>query len=471
MISEELSAWLVARREVLDWTDQAALISLAVQAGGDAAFLTAVKAAGPALSKAVAGYDEELFKVGPKGYSHGWVKVGEVQPKDLRVEQHGSNPFKMVVSHPKTDKPIATVKHDYQNGSYTVTHADGKKIGTFPSMYEGNKAIADYHNEHYAAFNRDKEPLLAGYHDAMAGRSMSALELEGRTGAYRGDYLTGRAQALGELNHQIMDRLPASKAQTANKVGPKGYIHGWIKVGDAADSLDLHTDKSTGKLTPKRAALHDKIVNDTLAGHESKGKPVATFLGGGSASGKSTIMKDSAGKLVIDADAMKARLPEYQKMMKSGDKRAAAFAHGESSHLTNRALEEAAKRKVDFTLDGTGDSSYEKLKKKVDAARAGGHAIDAKYVTVDTEEAIKRSNKRAARTGRKVPESAIRAIHAGVSRTFKDAVDHNLFDTAELWDNNGREPKLIGRKLADGPFQVHDRAAWEKFLAKGQEVT
>jgi predicted ABC-type ATPase len=316
VISEELSAWLVARREVLDWTDQVALISLAAQAGGDDAFVRAVKASGPTLSKAVAGYDEALFKV-----------------------------------------------------------------------------------------------------------------------------------------------------------GPKGYIHGWIKVGDAADSLDMHTDKASGKLTPQRAALHEKIVKENLAGHVGKDKPVATFLGGGPASGKSTVMKDVGDQLVVDPDGIKAKLPEYKKMVANKDKRAAAFAHEESSHLAKRVMSEAAKKKLDFTLDGTGDSGYDKMSKKVAEARKNGHTIDAKYVTVDTDEAVRRATKRAARTGRMVPETTIRATHAAVSRTFGEAIKKNLFDTAELWDNNGREPKLIGRKLAGGPFQVHDRAAWEKFLAKGQEAT
>lgn len=409
MISEELSAWLVARREVLDWSDQVALISLAAQAGDDDAFVAAAKDAGPTLTKAVSGYDEALFKVGPGGYSHGWVKVGAVSPGDLRVEHKGALSDKVTLRHTGSGTVLAKGTH-YRGADkgyhYSLKHADGTDLGKFQTMTDGRRAVADYHNGKYGA---------------------------------------------------------------ANKVGPKGYIHGWIKVGGAADSLDLHTDDA-GKLTPKRAALHSKIVNDTLAGHEGKDKPVATFLGGGPASGKSTVMKDVGDQLVVDPDGIKAKLPEYQKMVKNGDKRAASFAHEESSHLAKRTMEEAAKKKLDFTLDGTGDSGYDKMAKKVATARKHGHQIDAKYVTVDTDEAVRRATKRAQRTGRLVPETTIRATHAAVSRTFKQAIDHNLFDTAELWDNNGREPKLIGRKLADGPFQVHDRAAWESFLAKGQEA-
>ena len=75
MISEELSAWMVARREVLSWADQVALIGLAAQSSGDDAFLSVVKSAGPSLSKAVAGYDEALFKVGPAANQALFAKI------------------------------------------------------------------------------------------------------------------------------------------------------------------------------------------------------------------------------------------------------------------------------------------------------------------------------------------------------------------------------------------------------------
>lgn len=254
----------------------------------------------------------------------------------------------------------------------------------------------------------------------------------------------------------------------ATKVGPKGYIHGWIHVGDAVDSLGMHTD-SGGNVTAKRAALHDKLINATLAGHESEEHPVATFLGGGPASGKTSVMRDTKG-MVIAADDLKFQLPEYKKMLKNRDKRAAAFTHEESSHMTGNLVKEASKRKVSFILDGLGDSGIDKLTKKVEGIRATGHRVDAKYVTVDTEEAVRRAKARAQKTGFLVPETSMRASHAAVSRTFKAAIDRNLFDRAELWDNNGREPKLIGRKLPDGPWQVHDQEAWQKFLAKGQEA-
>lgn len=401
MISQELSGWLAEQQDDLSWRDQAQLVSIAVTSSSDVSFL---KTAEPILNK-----------IGPKGYSHGWVKAGEIGASDVKVNHDKT--LSGTYTHQGTGAKLGTFRKTKDSRTnagfvYSAKHADGTKLGDHPSQASAVRALIEHHND-------------------VVGKSVDADVV---------------------------------------KVGPKGYIHGWIKVGDAADSLGLHTDKSTGKLTPKRAALHDKIVKDTLAGHEAKDKPVATFLGGGPASGKSTVMKDVGDQLVVDPDAIKGKLPEYQKMVKNGDKRAAAFAHEESSHLAKVVMTEAAKKKLDFTLDGTGDSGIEKLTKKVAEARKNGHKIDAKYVTVDTDEAVRRAQKRAERTGRMVPETTIRATHAAVSRTFKAAIDNKLFDTAELWDNNGREPKLIGRKLEGGPWQVHDNAAWQKFLDKGQEA-
>jgi hypothetical protein len=180
--------------------------------------------------------EPDVAKVGPKGYTHGWVKVGEVAPKDLRVDYGDKNPEKLTVRHAKMDKPIASVRHSIRDQSYTITHADGKKVGTFGDMHRGNIALADYHNDHYAAFNRDKEPELAGYHDAVQGHRRDATETHPVGSAYEDSYVRGFQRGKDDAFVTGVDRLPAAKAldptgETANKVGPKGYIHGWVFVG------------------------------------------------------------------------------------------------------------------------------------------------------------------------------------------------------------------------------------------------
>ena len=171
----------------------------------------------------------------------------------------------------------------------------------------------------------------------------------------------------------------------------------------------------------------------------------------------------------IDADAIKQMLPEYQQMLHAADARAAAYVHEESSALAKRIATEAQRRRCNYIHDGTGDTSFEKMAAKVAKARAAGYGAAGKYVTVDTDTAVQRARKRAERTGRMVPESVIRAIHACVSDTFAQAADQRLFDTLELLDNNeagGR--KVIARDDGAG-LRVLDPAAYDRFLAKGED--
>jgi predicted ABC-type ATPase len=257
----------------------------------------------------------------------------------------------------------------------------------------------------------------------------------------------------------------------SQRVGPHGYIHGWIHVGG---SIEEHSPG--GKLTPERQALHDRIIAKTLAGTSRSAHPTATFMGGGPASGKSEMLKMRPAKgVIIDPDAIKAQLPEYQSMLDAGDKSAAAYVHEESSAIAKKIVAEAVAGKRDFTLDGTGDGDYAKLAGKVEAARKSGYLTHGQYVTVHTDTAAERAAKRGARTGRVVPETFLRETHAGVSGAFRQAVEHDLFDSAELWDNNSRKElgaigiKLIGSKTGGGTFSVTDPVAWNQFLAKEHE--
>jgi predicted ABC-type ATPase len=260
---------------------------------------------------------------------------------------------------------------------------------------------------------------------------------------------------------------PPMSAETAGEMAAvmAGSLH--ERFG-APDSLTAHT-LPDGSLAPARAELHRQIIEDILGGHApTGGRPAATFLGGGPASGKSTLGGGPAGSVPIDPDEVKSRLPEYQHGVKTGDPSAAAYAHEESSKIAKGIQAGAIGRGLDFTLDGTGDNSYEKMRGKVAAAKQAGYAVHAKYVTVDTEEAVRRSMARAEKTGRMVPETTIREIHAAVSGTFARLIEAGDLDAAELWDTNGAKPVLVGHKPEGGSWTVKDEGAWQRFLAKAK---
>lgn len=240
---------------------------------------------------------------------------------------------------------------------------------------------------------------------------------------------------------------------------------------DRASRTSLDRHMTNGVLSKTREALHEKLIDRELGSHTPVTHPVATFLGGGPASGKTSVMRTVEPNTVhVAGDDLQEEFPDYQRRVNEGDIESAAWAHDEASLLANKLMNRAMERRHNFVLDGTGDSTYAKLERKVKRTRDSGYLTSAKYVTVNTDEAVQRAKKRAEETGRMVPESAIRKKHADVSDTFKRAMDNDLFDSAELWDNNGSSPRLVASKPLGGTFQVHDPDAWQQFLDKRNEA-
>lgn len=222
--------------------------------------------------------------------------------------------------------------------------------------------------------------------------------------------------------------------------------------------------------TPERQELHKAIIAKLAAGAPRSKQPTFYMTGGGGASGKGNVLK--AGLLGlpeqcchIDADEIKKDIPDYREMAQKKDAKAAAFAHEESAHVSGLAIAHAASNGLDAVYDSVGDSGIEKLSKKVATMRASGHRIVAHYVTVDTEEAIRRAKARGDKTGRYVPEVVLRGAHAAVSRILPEAIAKGLFDECTLWDTNEGTPRKVvsakGTQLA-----IHDKSLWERFTAK-----
>lgn len=245
-----------------------------------------------------------------------------------------------------------------------------------------------------------------------------------------------------------------------------------------ASSSESMFKLENGQWTAERTKLHEDILNQLLAGKTPVRNPVARMMGGGPASGKSVTLDSGVVKLPknsvhIDPDAIKSMLPEYRASVEGGKKWAASFAHEESSYLSKQLAARASQRRMNLVLDGTGDSGIESLTRKVQSLRAGGQRVVAEYVTVDTEVAVARAAARAARTGRVVPDSYIRGVHADVSKTFPQAVERKLFDEARLWDTDvprGMKPRLIAH-YKDGKLTIHDEQAWLKFRSKDPDFT
>lgn len=237
------------------------------------------------------------------------------------------------------------------------------------------------------------------------------------------------------------------------------------------ETLDRFTDEN-GNLTPERQALHDALVDQAFEGKTPVDNPQATVLGGGPASGKSSM--EEAGMIdptdpntvMVDVDKVRVQMPEYKEQFK-GNPDVSAAVHEESSSIAKRIVARANAEGYNVHVDGTGDSDYNKLEKKMNDHRNSGHKVVAQYATLDVELAVTIAKDRQKKTGRKVPESYLRETHKNVSRVLPRAIKNGLFDEVTLFDNNiHKKPrKVLTHK--NGKTTIHNQKLYDDFLAKG----
>lgn len=256
--------------------------------------------------------------------------------------------------------------------------------------------------------------------------------------------------------------------------GKEGRNYGKANTSDALEeikggrhnSLENDMDEN-GNLSEERLAIHKEIIDNYLKGKTPvEGQAEMVMMGGGPASGKSSAIKTGQVKLpdekksvTVDPDDIKKKLPGYNEMAEK-DNNAASYYHEESSMIAKQLANVSFDENYNVVYDGTGDGSVNSVQKKIAGAKGKGYKVKAVYVTVDSDEAVRRNQKRyddAVAKGeapRKVPEEQVREIHKKVSDISMKTSDQ--FDSIELFDNNvpeGSKPVLIakggsGKKLA-----------------------
>jgi hypothetical protein len=231
-------------------------------------------------------------------------------------------------------------------------------------------------------------------------------------------------------------------------------------------------------LSKEREAMHDELVSQIVQGIKPNpsGKKTYIFIGGGTASGKSTVTKrmDDYPKtrelhevdskppgeaVLLDADAVKLKLPEFAT---TDPKSAAHFTHEESSMVNKLASTAAMERNLDIVLDGTGDGSSHGMKKKVATAVGNGYSPRGLYITVPGGEAVVRSLERGIETDRNVPPDILLKIHRDVSSTVDSMYED--FDRYDLFDTDVEFGKPGIPIVTDG--KIVDEARYKAFVDK-----
>lgn len=224
-----------------------------------------------------------------------------------------------------------------------------------------------------------------------------------------------------------------------------------------------------GVYSADRDALHRSIVSSLLKkdGPPVSGRqPLAILIGGGTASGKTSLRKAVVeGELqklgvravTVDADEIKERIPEYEAFKASEPKDAARLVHRESCDIAVMLLKELLRLGKHFIYEGTMAQTRRYLQ-LIDALRRKEFEIHIYVVDVPLETALRRADERARVTGRKVPHPVIRYTHGKIPVTVEALKDK--VDRYQVYDNRD------GLKLIAANGYIH-RDMYNEFLAKG----
>lgn len=210
-----------------------------------------------------------------------------------------------------------------------------------------------------------------------------------------------------------------------------------------------------------QSAVHQGLRDHILSkATKAQSNPVAVLMMGGSGAGKSRVRALSGvtmDEMVhVDADDVKALLPNYRDRLHAGDKDAAWKSHGESQQVVTGLLAGAIADKQHLLYDATGanNATYEGGFGGGVAGRDGlfkmlakqGYTIKLIMTYVPTEIAVGRVEKRGEETGRVVPEHVVRSTHRDARRNFMQYAQDSRVSEAKLYENMGEGPLLVWEK-------------------------
>lgn len=309
--------------------------------------------------------------------------------------------------------------------------------------------------------------------------------------------------------HRVMDEIHFSRhnpLQTINEIyytlGFKGVFYGYRKVTENGRTLkrwgfyrgekpEVYLEEKNKKYKKRglgydtdslkeyandkdRQQFNDDIVASyvTMSSRHDAEKPIAVFTGGGSGSGKSTILENLRQSdnfynkvAVVDSDDIKTKAyySDFLAYNTQLENSAARRLHDESSDVAKKAVDAIQNVGNDYVKDGTL-ANYEKVKAQILDAKSKGYETRIVHVTIPVEEAIKRAQERAKKTGREVPTEVIVNSHINSTNTFIKLLNDGIVDDVKLYDNAGKPPKLIFDSTKKPA--ILDKKKFKQFLSK-----
>lgn len=226
-----------------------------------------------------------------------------------------------------------------------------------------------------------------------------------------------------------------------------------------------------------RKKIHDRIIFNTVNVKGSRAaegeKPVVVFMGGGGGSGKSTVLDSGVESglipdlkyVTINPDDVKADLPDYKKVRRAGDYRAAEIVHEESSDVADMALAQAVQENRNIVIDKTMANPGKNLA-LMELLRQKGYEIRFVGVTVDPGTAVNRNLGRFYNSGRLPQLQAMVRSHKAFNGNAEQYLE--AADIGVIVDTSGNSPVTFVSKNADGSVEVTDPDLLDIMLGRGQ---
>ena len=218
------------------------------------------------------------------------------------------------------------------------------------------------------------------------------------------------------------------------------------KIAEGEETVDKYRvsgRRDSAVYTPEREKLHEKIVEELLAGKKQSDNPTFILLGGRGGSGKSKFngeVYDKKDFVVLDADKIKEMLPEYEGWN-------AAHLHEESADVLERALTTAKKLGLNVVLDATMNG-LNTTKRRLDLFKNSGYHTEMHYMFLPRQKAASRAITRFVDKpkGRYVPIDKI----LNMRDNEKNFQELTKYVDAYSFSNNdvpfGSMPKLVEKK-------------------------